>query len=99
MTFRLLSIAEEDLAEATRFYETQAAGLGHEFLDEFEAAVARACQFPEGWRIISRRHRRCLFRRFPFAVLYTVDEGVLVVAGVMDLRMDPERQRQRAIDT
>jgi len=99
MNYRLLSVAEEDLADAARYYERQSKGLGTEFLDEFEAAIRRVCQFPDGWRAISERHRRCPFRRFPFAVLYTMEDRTVVVSGVMDLRIDPGRQRSRMRDT
>jgi hypothetical protein len=99
MKYRLLSIAEEDLAVAAAFYERQATGLGGEFLDEFEAALTRVCRFPEAWHPISRRHRRCLLRRFPFAVLYTITANGIIVSGVMDLRMDPARQQDRMKET
>lgn len=99
MNYRLLSLAEEDLEQAARYYESCAEGLGFEFLDEFEHVMARVRQFPEGWRQISLRHRRCLFRRFPFAALYTVEADSIVVSGVMDLRMAPTRQKQRIEET
>ena len=99
MTYHLLSIAEEDLASAARFYESQVAGLGGDFLDEFEATMQRICQFPDGWHRVSRRHRLSPFRRFPFAVLYTAEADKVMVSGVMDLRMDPARQRERMNET
>ncbi len=63
MNYRLLSIADAELAEAASWYETQATGLGREFLDEFEAVLDRIMRFPEAWTRIGARHRRCLFRR------------------------------------
>jgi hypothetical protein len=47
MSYRLLSVAETELAEAAIWYEKQAAGLGHQFLDEFEATMERVARFPE----------------------------------------------------
>ncbi len=35
MTYRILSIAANDLAAAVGYYEAQYAGLGLDFLDEF----------------------------------------------------------------
>lgn len=74
-------------------------GLGLDFLAEFEAAINRILQFPNAWRQVSARHRRCLFRRFPFAILYSQEPGGIIVSGVMDLRMDPLRQKQRIAET
>jgi toxin ParE1/3/4 len=95
MKYRLLTVAEEDLADAAAWYERQEFGLGSEFLNEFEAAMNLVCRHPEAWRRLSRRHRRCLFRRFPFSVLYTVAGDTVIVSGIMDSRMDPQRQRER----
>jgi hypothetical protein len=39
MKYRLLSMAEAELAEAAQWYQEQAPGLGQEFLDEFEAVM------------------------------------------------------------
>lgn len=95
MRYRLVSLAATDLAVTVNYYDAQAPGLGSDFLDEFDAAVARICQCPEAWKQVSPRHRRILLRRFPYAVLYHQDAAGIIVSGVMDLRMAPERQRLR----
>ena len=95
MKYRLLSIADAELAEAARWYEGQATGLGQEFLDEFESVMDRIMRFPEAWARIGPRHRRCLFRRFPYAVLYSQAETEIRVAGVIDLRRDPQQTEER----
>jgi plasmid stabilization system protein ParE len=95
MRYRLLSLADRELAEAAQWYETQAAGLGQEFLDEFQAVMSRIMRFPEAWTKVGARHRRCLFRRFPYAVLYSHTESEILVAGVIDLRRDPQHLEQR----
>ena len=99
MTYRLLSVAENELVEATLWYEQQSKGLGKFFLDEFEAVMHRVGNFPEAWKQVGSRHRRCLFRRFPYAVLYSLAESEIIVAGVIDLRKDPEITRQRRMET
>ena len=95
MSYRLLSVADTELAEAAKWYEAQATGLGQEFLDEFEAVMGRIMRFPEAWTRIGARHRRCLFRRFPYAVLYAHTAAEIIVVGVIDLRRDPQRIQQR----
>ena len=95
MTYRLLSVAETELAETTLWYEQQSKGLGSSFLDEFEAVMLRICKFPEAWKQVGSRHRRCLFRRFPFAVIYSLSETKIIVSGVIDLREDPKNTQQR----
>ncbi|NTV47742.1 MAG: type II toxin-antitoxin system RelE/ParE family toxin [Chlorobiales bacterium] len=91
----MISLAAEDLAGAVKYYEAQSAGLGADFLDEFDASVERICHCPEAWRKVINNHRRHLFRRFPYAVLYYYDRKEIIISGVMNLRMNPEKQRQR----
>lgn len=95
MNYRLLAVAEAELAEAAARYEERASGLGQEFLDEFEAVMLRVMRFPDAWRRVGMRHRRCLFRRFPYAVLYSRTDTEIRVAGVIDLRRDPRNTEQR----
>lgn len=100
MTYRLLSLAEAELAEAAAWYEQQASGLDQLLLDEFEATMERVLRFPEAWTQVSARHRRCIFRRFPFAVIYSGPESDIIrVAAVADLRRDPERMERRMDET
>ena len=93
--YRILPLACEDIRLAIDFYEKQSSGLGSRFLDEFEAVISRIQTHPEAWTPVDTRQRRCMFRAFPFAVLYAVHTGELVVTAVMDLRMDPETSRRR----
>ena len=95
MKFRILSAAAVDLTAAIAYYENQSPGLGLDFLEEYEAAVLLVCKFPTAWSKISPNHRRCLMRRFPFAILYCQEQGEIIVSGVMDLRMHPEKQQKR----
>ena len=90
MTYRLLSPAREELAAAALWYESQSPGLGQRFLAEFDSVMDLILKFPAAWKPVGRRHRRCRFRRFPYAVLYSNTEIEIIVAGVIDFRKDPE---------
>jgi hypothetical protein len=92
--FLILSIAAQDLANAIEYYETKSVGLGGDFLDEYERTISRICRFPEAWANVSPNQRRCLMRRFPYAVFYSVTGEEIIVTGVADLRMDPEKIRK-----
>ena len=99
MNYRMLAIAEEDLAAAAQYYERQVPGLGNDFLDEFASAMRFVCQQPEAWRAISRLHRRCLMRRFPYAVIFRQEPDFILVAGVMDQRLNPAKLSERLRQT
>lgn len=95
MTYRFLSPAQQDLAEAVEYYEKASPGLGLEFLDEVERTVSRILLNPEAWTAVGEHHRRCRARRFPYGLLYTVERDVVVITAVMDLRRNPDTWKKR----
>jgi hypothetical protein len=84
MNFRFTSAALHELSEALNYYENAENGLGGEFLDEVEGALARILAAPEAWRMLSRRTRRCRTHRFPFGIIYQIRPDEILVVAVMD---------------
>jgi toxin ParE1/3/4 len=83
--------AEEDLRLAIKWYEDQRVGLGFEFLDCVEFAVKRIIAFPESYEKPYKSYHRCVVRRFPFSVFYTIEDDIIIVHAVFDNRQDPEK--------
>ena len=95
MNVRVLEIAQRELDEAVSYYNGQVAGLGDAFLLEAVAAIERIRQFPDAWHPLGENVRRCRLRRFPYGLIYYVDEtGVLLVA-VAHTHRRPEYWRER----
>jgi hypothetical protein len=93
--YRLLSPAEKELAEAIDFYERAVPGLGLDFLEEVERTINRILLQPEAWTRVSKRHRRCRTRRFPYGVIYSVENDVVLVTAVFNLRRHPDAWKGR----
>lgn len=91
----LLSEAEREVEDAYWWYERQRSGLGLEFLLVFDAAVERLRRLPEGHELVARRTRKALLRRFPYLVLYAVEEEQVVITAVFHGRRDPRRWSDR----
>ena len=62
--------AEDDVIEAARFYHRRVPGLGAEFLDSVDAAVAEVVRDPERFGIVKDDIRRCRVKRFPYCVYF-----------------------------
>ena len=60
--------AEEDLLQASAWYEGQRDGLGFEFLDATAEIFVRIEERPLLYEEIAPTVRRALVRRFPYAV-------------------------------
>lgn len=87
MTYRILSPALREVAEAAEFYDEQSSGLGREFIVEFDATVARIVDFPVAWSRLSGEYRHCSLRRFPYSVIYLVQhDHILIVSVFCQLR-------------
>ncbi len=84
-----LSRAEEEMLEASDFYERQANGLGSAFLAEVQRTAQRLAENPHGGRIVRPPIRRRLVQGFPYGILYRIDDHEIVILAVMHLRRRP----------
>ena len=64
--------AEAEVVAAARFYEERVAGLGPQFLDEFDRGIEEVLAAPERWRIVKDDKRRYLMPRFPYGLYYRI---------------------------
>jgi plasmid stabilization system protein ParE len=97
MTYRLIirPEAETELAEAFDWYEQHLPGLGAEFLMAVDTAVASILGNPLQHPGIYRNVRRALAKRFPYQVLFIVEENIIVVIAVFHGARDPKRWQDR----
>ena len=95
MTVRLLEIAEIEPDEAIHWYSEQAPGLGDAFLIEVLSAADRIARFPGAWHPLGEGVRRCRLSRFPYGLIYTIDEGDILVLAVAHLHRRPDYWRDR----
>jgi toxin ParE2 len=95
VTIRFLEIAEIELDQAINWYEMQAPGLGHAFLVEVLAAVDRIVCYPEAWQSLDEGIRRCRLSRFPYGVIYAIEDGDVVVLAIAHLHRRPDYWRDR----
>jgi plasmid stabilization system protein ParE len=93
---------ETDVAEAARWYESQQAGLGAEFVEEIIQVWDALAENP---LLNARRHPRknirwCYPERFPYRVIYEVSEAghSVVVAAVLHAARDDKHWRKRIGD-
>ena len=82
MKARFTLAAEFELDEAIAFYEKCGPGLGQELLREVANTVALIEEFPEAWPSLSDQDRACRVKRFPYRLVYFIDEDGIVVLAV-----------------
>ena len=88
MNIRFLTLAQKEVDESVRWYDEQAS-LGRDFLDELDRAVRLIKSHPLAATEIESEIRRCLLHRFPYALIYGIDEETIVVIAVAHLHRKP----------
>lgn len=94
MLIEIREQAREDLMLGFQFYEQQAPGLGHYFLECLFTDIDSLTKHA-GIHEMVDGFRRLLSKRFPFAIYYTVIGEKARVAAVLDCRRDPKWIRGR----
>ena len=87
--------AESELAEALDWYETRGRGLGAEFLRALDAAIAVLQRHPTLYPVVFGAARRAVLRRFPYSLIYVIDNEDIVIAACIHSRRDPRRWQAR----
>ena len=81
--------ARDEYLAAARFYLESSPRVAAAFVDQVEAALAGIRDRPALWRVVQGDVRRCLIRRFPFGIYYTLEPDGVIVWAIMHLRRRP----------
>ncbi|MFH0725905.1 MAG: type II toxin-antitoxin system RelE/ParE family toxin [Pseudomonadota bacterium] len=79
MNIILIPPADKELGEAIDYYNDQFSGLGEQFYTSFLDTVSYISQTPEAWRKIGANTRRINIKRFPYLILYALDEQHVLI--------------------
>jgi len=90
-----LKNASLEFRDAVKYYNTERQGLGFEFANEVKASLTRIKQYPEIWIEIDTGIRKCIVKRFPYAILYTVDDDLVIIVAVMHMKRMPSYWKER----
>jgi plasmid stabilization system protein ParE len=89
MEIRFLSLANREVDAAVQWYEAREEGLSREFLDELDRVVRLVRFYPYAGMQVEPEIRRFLFTRFPYSLIYGVDEKTIVVIAVANQHREP----------
>ena len=82
MRIRFLDVAQRELDDVVAWYNEREEDLGLDFLDELDRSIRRIVAFPLASTEIDPGIRRCLLARFPYGVIYGIDEDLIIVMAV-----------------
>jgi toxin ParE1/3/4 len=88
-----LELYDEALAEMAgtiEYYNEQREGLGAEFREAVEAVLDNIQHRPFSYPVIAASNvRRVLTNRFPFAIIYRVENDMIVIVSVFHTSRNP----------
>ncbi len=90
MNVSILLSAEKEFFEAVNFYEQQMQGLGNSFTDEFLKAIYFIQLFPEGWQKAGPHTHKYLLQKFPYLILYVVEDNRVVITAIAHQHRHPK---------
>ncbi|QPK65239.1 type II toxin-antitoxin system RelE/ParE family toxin [Methylomonas sp. LL1] len=90
MKVEFLEAAQAELDQAFEWYETQQTNLDRQFITEFEATIRRIIRYPLAYISIDQQLRRCLIKRFPYAILYGIDADTLGIVAIAHCHRKPD---------
>jgi len=95
MTFSFHPEAESEFQGAIDYYEGYERGLGYDFSIEVYATIQNILHYPTAWPVIEEDVRRCLVNRFPYGVIYSIEQDEIFILAVMHLRRHPDYWKSR----
>ena len=89
MNITLRPDAEADLKQAYDWYEKQSEGLGENFLLCVEDVITSIIETPKRFPIVFKEVRRALVGKFPYAVFYVNQNGLISIIAVFHCSRKP----------
>lgn len=87
--------AEDDLKEAYSWYEDKRTGLGYEFLLQVGAGLNFIARNPTFHPIEYKGTRKYLVKRFPYKIIYLLENERITVLAVIHGRRSPDLIKMR----
>jgi toxin ParE1/3/4 len=84
-----------EYAEAVKFYANSRVELAQAFINAVEDAIFRIVESPNRWGVVDEDIRRCLTRKFPYGILYTIEDDFILIVAVMHCSREPGYWKDR----
>jgi plasmid stabilization system protein ParE len=83
-------LARQELEDAVRYLELEHPGLGRAFKAEVRKASLRIAAYPKAWSAERGDVRRCLLHKFPYKLMYSLEDDHILVIAVAHQHRRPE---------
>lgn len=84
-----------EYSEAVQYYAQQRVELAQAFINAIEDAIFRIIEAPNRYPMIDEDIHRCLTRKFPYGVLYTIEPAFILIVAIMHCNRQPGYWKDR----
>jgi plasmid stabilization system protein ParE len=84
-----------EYAESVQYYMERRVEVAQAFIDAVEDAVYRIRESPTRYIVIDEDVRRCMIRKFPYGILYTIEQDYILILAVMHCSREPGYWKSR----
>jgi plasmid stabilization system protein ParE len=95
MKYNFHPAALAEYAEAVQFYAENRVDLAQAFINSVEEAIFRIIESQTRFPIVDEDVRRCLTRKFPYGILYTIEDDYILILAVMHCSREPGYWQER----
>jgi len=78
-----------NILDAFEYYELAQSGLGDSFLESLELSYQSIDNNPELYKIVFKSFRQAKVKRFPFVIIYTVENSEIIITKVFNTYQNP----------
>jgi toxin ParE1/3/4 len=84
-----------EYSEAVQYYTEQRIEVAQAFINAIEDTIYQIRESPNRYAAIDDDVRRCMARRFPYGILYTVEQDYILIVAVMHCSREPGYWKSR----
>jgi toxin ParE1/3/4 len=84
-----------EYSEAVQYYTGQRVKVAQAFINAIEDTIYQIKESPTRYAEIDDEVRRCMARRFPYGILYTVEPEYILILAVMHCSREPGYWKSR----
>lgn len=89
MNLRFHSEALDDYEESADYYQAISVVVAKRFVSEIERSIQNIKSHPLACPVIEDDVRRCLLKRFPFGIYFSIEHDHILILAVMHLSRRP----------
>ena len=91
-THVLTENAHDDVIKAMLWEEARHAGLGEKLLRCIDETIGQICKSPLGYASKYRNTREKKVNKFPYQIIYTVENKIVYIHAVFPCKDDPQKK-------